>query len=726
MIGGVLAVVTAEQLEAQDVAEQARIEAGERTRREAVESSLAAHIRDQFEINKRAKSQVTTILQQCRRQRNGEYDEADLQRIRQEGGSEVYMMLTATRVRAAVSWVTDLVMAGERIFACEPTPEPDIPPMIRQEMMRRLTQELEQSLQAGAQPTQQMFSQRTEQVEVQLREAVREQAERAANAAEQRIEDELVEGGFEEALVEFIDDYATYPAAIMEGPIVRRKVRLDWSGGDAVPVESLVDEYERLSPFDAFPSPGVGSPQDGNFIARKRFSRLDLWNFQGVPGYRDEALRAVLEEFQGRTSKEWTDLGAAARETPAWQADPHPDDGLVDALKYWGSASGETLLEWGMDAQLIPDPLEEYEIEAILIGSHVIYAVLNEDPLQRRPLMHACWQRDPGQFWGKSIPQLMRDIQRMCNGAARALANNMGIASGPQVVVLKDLLPEGEEIEGLYPWKIWQSVSSHRGGEARQPIYFFQPNSNAAELLGVYEQFEVKADDATGVPRYAYGSEKVSGAAQTMGGLSMLLENATKAIKEAVRHIDAGVTVPVVERKYTDLLRCDPDPAIRGDIRIVARGASALVGKAQAQVRRNEFLQAVANIPYAPELIGLKGFAELLKETMRDMDIPVGLMPTDEEIEAMEARMTESQGQQQDPRVAVEQMRLEDKEKDRQLQMQLKQMEIQGDLQELALRKDLSLEQVKARLGELALRIRGDRQKIADEAQIKYRMGSGI
>ncbi len=642
MIGGVLAVVTAEQLEAQDVAEQARIEAGERTRREAVESSLAAHIRDQFEINKRAKSQVTTILQQCRRQRNGEYDEADLQRIRQEGGSEVYMMLTATRVRAAVSWVTDLVMAGERIFACEPTPEPDIPPMIRQEMMRRLTQELEQSLQAGAQPTQQMFSQRTEQVEVQLREAVREQAERAANAAEQRIEDELVEGGFEEALVEFIDDYATYPAAIMEGPIVRRKVRLDWSGGDAVPVESLVDEYERLSPFDAFPSPGVGTPQDGNFIARKRFSRLDLWNFQGVPGYRDEALRAVLEEFQGRTSKEWTDLGAAARETPAWQADPHPDDGLVDALKYWGSASGETLLEWGMDAQLIPDPLEEYEIE------------------------------------------------------------------------------------GLYPWKIWQSVSSHRGGEARQPIYFFQPNSNAAELLGVYEQFEVKADDATGVPRYAYGSEKVSGAAQTMGGLSMLLENATKAIKEAVRHIDAGVTVPVVERKYTDLLRCDPDPAIRGDIRIVARGASALVGKAQAQVRRNEFLQAVANIPYAPELIGLKGFAELLKETMRDMDIPVGLMPTDEEIEAMEARMTESQGQQQDPRVAVEQMRLEDKEKDRQLQMQLKQMEIQGDLQELALRKDLSLEQVKARLGELALRIRGDRQKIADEAQIKYRMGSGI
>jgi hypothetical protein len=43
------------------------------------------------------------------------------------------------------------------------------------------------------------------------------------------------------------------------------------------------------------------------------------------------------------------------------------------------------LLDWGMDKKQVPDPTQEYHVEAWLIGPYVIKAVLNYDPLCRKP-----------------------------------------------------------------------------------------------------------------------------------------------------------------------------------------------------------------------------------------------------------------------------------------------------------------------------------------------------
>jgi hypothetical protein len=206
----------------------------------------------------------------------------------------------------------------------------------------------------------------------------------------------------------------------------------------------------------------------------------------------------------------------------------------------------------------------------------------------------------------------------MMNAAARALANNMGISSGPQVGVNVSRLPPGEDITEMHPWKIWQFQSSEYN-DGSQPLQFFQPNSNANELMAVFEKFSARADEDTMIPKYMTGGHQ-PGAGRTSSGLSMLISNAGKGIKQVINNIDKNVIVPAIERLYQDNLRYNEDPDLIGDVHISARGASSLVVKEAEAIRRNEFLQLVLNSPVAQQIVGLDGTAELLRDAANNLN----------------------------------------------------------------------------------------------------------
>jgi hypothetical protein len=67
-------------------------------------------------------------------------------------------------------------------------------------------------------------------------------------------------------------------------------------------------------------------------------------------------------------------------------------------------------------------------------------------------------------------------------------------------------------------------------------------------------------------------------------------------------------------------MRYGTDPALKGDVNIVARGANSLIAKDAAQMRRNEFMQATAN-PIDMQIIGLSGRAALLREAVKTLDM---------------------------------------------------------------------------------------------------------
>lgn len=172
----------------------------------------------------------------------------------------------------------------------------------------------------------------------------------------------------------------------------------------------------------------------------------------------------------------------------------------------------------------------------------------------------------------------------------------------------------------MFPWKIWQVTNDPMGSSAA-PISFFQPNSNVAELMGVFERFSSIADEVSGIPKYMTGmAGGEGGAGRTASGMHMMIGNASKMVKQLLASLDQYVIGPMVERQYQHMLMYRPDLGLQGDLKVVARGSLSLVAKEAAQVRLNEFLMATGN-PIDMQIIGLDGRAELLRQAVKRLDI---------------------------------------------------------------------------------------------------------
>ena len=626
--------------------------ASEEAQNQPMIQGLAAHVRQAWMWARTAKqSTIEDRMLKSLRQRRGEYDPDVISRIRQQGGSDIFMMLTSTKCRAAASWLRDTLLgtSSDKPWGIEPSPLPDLPPQLAQSIHNMATAQAQQFLQMnGVPPTPEMIETAKQIIKEKIITESEEAAKRAASKMELKMEDQLDDGGWYKAFSQFIDDIVTFPSAIMKGPVVRMKPRMQWVEGQLKVETELVLEWERVDPFDFYPSPQCSDIDDGSIIERHRMTRGMLNELIGVEGYDDGAIKAVIEDYGRGGLREWltNDMSKAEAEGKSTAQVLANPDHIIDALQYWGSIPGQQLLDWGMTEEEVPEPTKEYQCEVWMIGQWCIKATLNPDPLGRRPYYKASYEDIPGAFWGNSVADLVRDMQSMCNAAARALANNMGISSGPQVWVDVNRLPDGEDISEVYPWKIWQGTGDQTGGSGR-PIEFFQPESFVGPLMQVYQQFSSLADEYSGVPRYMTGTEGAGGAGRTASGLSMMVGNAGKAIKQVIGNIDVGVLRPMIERLYFYNMRYSEDPDLKGDVNMVAQGANQLVVKEQAAVRRNEFMQMALQNPIVGQIVGPKGIASLLREAAKAIDMEVDdMVPSDAALRAKDLLAQQQQAVQ--------------------------------------------------------------------------------
>ena len=90
---------------------------------------LADHLRTCWDAARQAKKPIENIMLKALRQRNGEYEADKLAQINQQGGSDVYMMVTEVKCRAAESWLRDILLdQGSPPWGLEATPIPDLSP----------------------------------------------------------------------------------------------------------------------------------------------------------------------------------------------------------------------------------------------------------------------------------------------------------------------------------------------------------------------------------------------------------------------------------------------------------------------------------------------------------------------------------------------------------------------------------------------------------------------
>ncbi len=375
--------------------------------------SLVAYLKDRWEQAKTAKEPVARQMFKNMRRKRALYEAEERAAIEDTGGSQGFYQLTRTKCVTASSWILDIMMQpGDKPWGIEPTPIPDLPDNIGQQIRSQIQQTLMQEAVAQAMQTGMpvdigtlaaTISAEVAGAEEMIQQQEQDTAADIAEKMETTIDDQLTEGGFYDLFPHLVDDLVTLKAMIIKGPVVRRKASRQWQrqqdgtySMELVP--ELVREVDRISPLDYYPAPGSLGVDDGCQIIRHRFTRKDLYELIDVPGYDSLAIRNVLRQHRDGGLKEW--LWSDSERNQLRQDNNYMstlDNTKIDTLEMWDCVPGSILAEWGMQ---IDDPEAEYEVNCFMVGNEIIRAVLNPDKLGRRPISKASFLEDPDGFWG--------------------------------------------------------------------------------------------------------------------------------------------------------------------------------------------------------------------------------------------------------------------------------------------------------------------------------------
>lgn len=562
----------------------------------------------------RAAHGIDSRLEYATASSNNKYSSEDAEFI-----GEVYMGVTNNKIRAFKSWVSDIIVNSEdRPFTVRPSPVPDLPISVEDTVLDIFLDEVK----ARGVPTD------IETTLAQLKQVAKGHVEAVTEANAKKLEDliadQLTEGGWRNVFDEFINDMGTYPTAFLKGPHIAYVKRMRWNGSKAEAYDEPVYKLSRVSPYDMFPSPESTTPQDGRYIIqRARMTPNDLLDSAKLSGFREDAIRAVIAKhrggwkWRGMTDKENKKADLSVAGTPTDGAES--TGGMYDVLVYYGGVTGVALAKLGLEGL---DLERVYESEVWVCDGVVLRAILNPHPTGRRPFFASSFDKVPGDIWGRGLPDLIKDIQRVCNATTRAMVKNMAFSSGPIGEADMSRLTSEDDINTVEPYRIYQVDGGGLVPSAQPALRFHNIMSNSRELTEVYERFLKQADDVSGIPAYVLGNPQVAGAGRTLGGLSLLMGNAAKGIKKVISQIDRDIIEPVVGEYAAFNLMFNDNPDIKFDTFVVARGSSGLLQQELSQSRSIELMQLLSQMvnPADPNsIVPVEGLKLIIRDVIRGL-----------------------------------------------------------------------------------------------------------
>ena len=611
--------------------------------------SLVSYIKGQYYImrnHRNTSAGWSEKLLVCLRTLTGQYDANKLNEIRKFGGSEVYIRMSAQKCRAASSLLRDIYLGQDIPWAIRPPSNPNPPPEILQAIDQLLQAENQQVSQTQGQPpnTTDVQKRRTALLE-SASDAAKKKAVQQARDSGDKVEDMLREGSFYHALAEAIIDIPAFPFACICGPEVKVIPTVIWPPGGGLPKVEQQPKltWRRVNPFDLWWTPGVANIANADIIEKLRITRAELNDLLDLPGYNQEEIRAVLDEYgRGGLYDNWdtTDAERAvleSRENPAWNR-----SAMLSMMAFNGHVQGRLLQEYGL---AVPDELRDYFVQVWSIGSHVIKAQLSPSPRQRHPYYMTSFEKVPGSPLGHSLIEIIEDIQEIVNATARSLVNNLSISSGPQVVVNDDRLSPDETGEDMYAWKRWHVRNDPVSNNNQAPIDFFMPTSNAQQLIQVFEAFQSLADDISAIPKYIGGQAGGGGAGRTASGLAMLMGNASKILQTVSANIDRDILEPLLLNLADMIMLTDTTGLLTGEEKISVQGVQVAVQRETQRQRQIEFLRETQN-PLDQSIMGIAGRGAVLRAVSQDIGLTgEDIVPSDEELEKRQAAQQAQQAQ---------------------------------------------------------------------------------
>lgn len=631
---------------------------------EQLASGLASHVRTAWERAKQEKAKFHTQMVNNLLQKRGEYDVAKLADIRQLG-SDLFMMITDVKCRVALAMLKEVYFqSGEKPFSIEPTPQPKLSPeaekLAEVAFMSQVGQIMAQlpMNQGDSMEVQQAIMNALPKFKDQFKTIIMDIAKEKASAMEMKIEDQLFEGDFYKSLAECISDIVNLKAGFIKGPVYRKRKTLSISEGtDGRGNRKISDEviptWDAPSPFDIFPMPGATNINDGGLFERLFYRRTDLQNMIGLPGFDEVVIREILRTFTDRGWHQWTWNEQERIEAEGRESAQYYNWDKIECLEYHDAVPGSLILEWvGTSEDKVKvlgvtiDPDFDYNITTWLIDNWILAVRINDNPLGLKPYYKASYVEEKGSFWGRGLPETIPDAQSLANSAIRALQNNVGLASGPQVALNKDDLAPDQDASRIWPWKIWRFIKGTFSSSTEPFMQFYQASMHAAELINVYDKAAKIADEHSGIMAVTHGDPNVGGAGNTASGLSMFMGQQNRGIREVALVVDMNIITPMVTALYYENYELEDAMEYIGDVKIKAKGSSWLMLREQQALRLNDFLRATANPIDAP-LMGLEGRKYGLKEAAKNLHLDASkLIPDNEDMKPLPG-MAPQPGEQQ-------------------------------------------------------------------------------
>lgn len=581
--------------------------------------------------------------------------------------SKVFLNVTRPYVETAASKVIEVLSPTDaRAWSIEATPVPNLP-----EKPSPLVQAIQLQQQVG--PDGQPIA---AQPQVDPLEEMMNAAARAAKGAQLWIDDKLQECDFQGEIRAVVDEASRLGTGVIRGPLptIRRTMKVDRDPNTGeqkvVILEEKVPSSKKVSVWDCFPDPACGDNiHDGQyFVEHDQMVEKQVRDLAEQPGYDPEAILKVIEE------------GPQQSATSEMARAPHESRDIVTNRYHVWYYYGFMTLD---DARLLNCECSEDDVISS-IGVPIVVTMINNTPVKahlnvmddgRFPYDFMCWQKVAGSPFGIGISRQIRSCQAILNSHVRAMMENAGLSSGPQIVLARGSMMPADGSWEITPRKVWLLKVDADIQDVTKAINAFNIPSNQQELLAAIDFALKMAENVTGLPILLQGQQGPNGVPETLGGMQLLVANASSLLRRMARIFDDSLTKPHIQAYYTYMMLYAEDPSIKGDFKIVAHGASALVARDQ----RNQFLtqsvpQFMANPNFGIDPTRL--FKQIAK--INGMLDPEEVQFTPEELAAIQQNQAKSA--EQDPRVLAATIQAQVRQAIAEMNNQTAQARIQRDV----------------------------------------------
>ncbi|HWV16506.1 MAG TPA: hypothetical protein VN030_13820 [Cellvibrio sp.] len=660
------------------------------------------------------------------RQYKGQYSIEALKNM-PEGGSQVFVNITRSKTDKGEAQLVDMLFpADDKNYGISPTPNPDL----------AASAESKEQVYDREGNALQFADDKSPVTEGDVAKGHMELADEAAKAMEREIDDQLVECDYGAQARKMIHYSAILGTGVLCAPEVEAREQRSWIRGEGGQHISVFKVDKRpvarhVPTWDFFPDLSASTIDECAFVFERSYmSKKALWNMRRIPGVVKESLRKLTEETEGKDTQNFSEHVSALREMSGIIA--MTEDTRYEVWRYRGPIKKDVLISVGVvepDDEVVPK-----EVDGIIIfcGDQVIKAAINPMESEDWPYSVFCWNKDDNCIFGTGIPRAMRMGQAVINTAWRLMLDNATKSAGPQIVHDDGVKPMDNNYQ-ISPWKIWRKNNPNMKVEDAFRIFTFPSVQN--ELANIYNLAKAQIDEETNLPMIAQGEQ--GQVTPTLGGMSMLMNAAGAVRRNQVKHFDDDVTVPIIQRFYDWNMQFNPRDEIKGDMRVFARGTSALLVKEQQSQALFAVLDKYVGSPVLSRFFKDEGLSVLRKAIqslhVNPDDIIKDVETYEKELrEAQEA--AQGQEQQQDPRIVAEQMRGENRMRElemeaqmhaqnNQLAYEIARMKTQGELARLANDRDISIAQLEADLKKAGWKMDLDKSMFTTEVQMKQMEG---